>query len=126
MLRRRIRERREFIYRKSEQARARKTETAKRKAREDAGLHLEDKLNKPTYEEQEQMKLRKSAECRTVGVVLGQHFVSSNVIQLQIICPVNFDHTCQCLIKHSNAYLISSNEYQYLSIHGRMKFIFSH
>lgn len=59
MLRRQIRERREFIYRKSEQARARKTEAKKRKAREDAGLHLDDKINQTTYEQQETMKLRK-------------------------------------------------------------------
>ncbi|XP_067942775.1 U3 small nucleolar ribonucleoprotein protein IMP4-like [Watersipora subatra] len=58
MLRRQIRERREFIYRKSEQARARKTEASKKKAREDVGLHLEDKLHQTTYEEQEAAKLQ--------------------------------------------------------------------
>lgn len=58
MLRRQIRERREFIYRKSEDARARKIEAEKRKAREDAGLHLEDKLHQGTYEDQEKAKLR--------------------------------------------------------------------
>ena len=58
MLRRQIRERREFIYRKSEQARARKIEATKRKAREESGLHLDDKINQPSYEQQEAMKLR--------------------------------------------------------------------
>jgi len=58
MLRRQVRERKEFIYRKSEQARAQKIEATKRKAREDAGLHLEDKFTSQTYEEQEKMKLR--------------------------------------------------------------------
>ena len=57
MLRRQIRERREFIYRKSEDARARKIEAEKRKAREDAGLHLDDKLHQTSYEEQEKAKL---------------------------------------------------------------------
>lgn len=57
MLRRQLRERREFIYRKSEQARAKKTEATKRKLREEAGLDLESKRNEPTYEEQEAMKL---------------------------------------------------------------------
>lgn len=56
MLRRQIRERREFIYRKSEQARARKSEATKRKLREEAGLHLEDKFNDISYEEQEKNK----------------------------------------------------------------------
>lgn len=65
MLRRQIRERREFIYRKSENARARKIEAEKRKAREDAGLHLDDKLHKTSYEEQEKGKLRKCRVCRS-------------------------------------------------------------
>jgi len=62
MLRRQIRERREFIYRKSEDARARKIEAEKRKAREDAGLHLEDKLHQGTYEDQEKAKLQVAEE----------------------------------------------------------------
>lgn len=54
MIRRQLRERREFIYRKSEQARANKIESRKREQREEEGLHLQDKLNKPTYEQQQQ------------------------------------------------------------------------